>query len=77
MQETPQPVKPGYKTTEFWVTLLIQLVGMVALIQPNWITPEQSDALTQAITQLGGLVAMVAAAFGYNLSRGAVKAMNF
>ena len=67
------PIRPGYQTTEFWVTIFVQIIGFSALIYPAFITPERQSALTQAITQLGGLVSMVAAAFGYSLSRGKAK----
>ena len=64
-------MKTGYKTTEFWVTVLVQLVGFVAAL--GYLTPEQSSTLVNALTQLGGIVAMVAAQFGYSLSRGNAK----
>lgn len=65
--------KPGYHTTEFWVTVLCQLVGLLAFVSPTFITTEQANVLVQAITQLGGIVAMIASAFGYSLSRGIAK----
>ena len=64
-------MKPGHKTTEFWVTIFIQIVGLVAAL--GYLTPEQSSTIVEAITQLGGIVAMVAAQFGYSLSRGTAK----
>jgi len=64
-------MKPGHKTTEFWVTIFIQVVGLVAAL--GYLTPEQSSTIVEAITQLGGIVAMVAAQFGYSLSRGTAK----
>ena len=63
--------KPGYLTTEFWVTVLLQVVGFLALL--GVFTPDQASALTQALPQLGGLIVMVAGAFGYSLSRGTAK----
>lgn len=63
--------KPGIKTTEFWVSLGTGLVGAAAA--GGFITPEQANATTQAIIQAAGLLAMVASAFGYNLSRGKAK----
>jgi len=64
-------MKAGYKTTEFWVTVFIQIIGLVAAL--GYLTPEQSNTLVQAGTQIGGVVAMVAGQFGYALSRGAAK----
>jgi len=65
------PVKPGWQTTEFWVNIFIQLIGLAAML--GYFTTEQQSALVQAATQLGGLIGMVAGAFGYNLSRGMAK----
>lgn len=67
-------MKAGYKTTEFWVTIVIQFMGILATM--GYLTPEQSDAVTQGLIQLGGLVAMVASAFGYNIARGNAKKSN-
>ncbi|KMY67133.1 hypothetical protein AAU61_14500 [Desulfocarbo indianensis] len=64
--------KPGIKTTEFWVTVMVQVVGVVAAL--GLVPPEQSDVLVKAVTQVGGIVAMLASAFAYNKSRGQVKA---
>lgn len=64
-------LKPGWQTTEFWVTLVVQLVGLFAAL--GYVTPDQSSALSQAAVQIGGAVSMVAAAFGYSLSRGIAK----
>jgi hypothetical protein len=64
-------MKPGHKTTEFWVTLGSQILGMLALF--GVFTPEQSSALSQAVPQIGGLITVVLGAFGYSLSRGSAK----
>ena len=65
------PIRPGWKTTEFWVTVAVQMVGLAAIF--GYITPEQQNVLTDAAIQQGGIVSMVAAAFGYALSRGLAK----
>ena len=70
-EETTIKVKPGWKTTEFWLSLIAGAVGVAAAI--GKITPEQGSALTDALIQLGGIVAAVAAAFGYSISRGQAK----
>ena len=64
-------MKTGYKTTEFWVTVLIQIVGLIAAL--GYLTPEQSSALVQAVAQIGGVAAMVVGQFGYSISRGTAK----
>jgi len=66
-----QTQKEGYKTTEFWVTIITLLIGIAATT--GVITGDQTNALSDAVVQLGGIIAMVGAAFGYNLSRGVAK----
>jgi hypothetical protein len=71
-------MKPGYKSTEFWVTLTGQLVGVLLLT--GVVSPDQSEVLGIAAGKAGGIaneligvVTMVGSAFGYNLSRGLAK----
>ena len=71
-------MKAGYKTTEFWVTLGSQIVGMLLLL--GVVTPEQHEVLGIATGKAGGIaneiigiIAMVGSAFGYNVSRGMAK----
>jgi hypothetical protein len=58
-------VKPGYKTTEFWLTLLSMLTGGVI---SSGLFPETSPVMKGA-----GLLAMILGAFGYTVSRGMAK----
>lgn len=60
-------IKTGYKTTEFWFTVILQIVG--ALVVLDVFTPEQGTA----VEQLVGALVMVLSAFGYSLSRGLAK----
>jgi hypothetical protein len=75
-------MKPGYKTTEFWITMLIQLLGIGTLT--GVVTPDQSTVIADAAgqgaeiattgyTQVMALIAMVGSAFGYDISRGNAK----
>ena len=64
-------VKSGWKTTEFWLTAFTNILGIVAAT--GAVTPDQSSQLTQGIIQLGGVIASVASAFGYSISRGMAK----
>lgn len=72
MANGTKPTKPGYKTTEFWVTLVIQVIGIAVLF--GWITPEQRDTLVQAVQQGAAAIAMALSAFGYAVARGKAKA---
>ena len=65
MSEVPTtPVKPGYKTTEFWLSVVASAVGLVmasGLPSDNW------------IIKVAGIAAMVLSALGYTASRSTVK----
>lgn len=61
----PVPVKPGYKTTEFWLTAVATLVGLVMAAD---IIP--SDGMWPKIT---GLVVAMLTSMGYNVSRSIAK----
>lgn len=70
--------KPGWQTTEFWLTLATQVVGILLLV--GVISPEQSQVLNEAMPQIAGGVGeliggimMAAGAFGYSRSRGEAK----
>jgi uncharacterized membrane protein YeaQ/YmgE (transglycosylase-associated protein family) len=60
---------PGYKTTEFWMSLAAVLVGAV-------MASGVLDSLGQdnAVVRIVGIIASVLGAFGYTAARGFVKA---
>lgn len=62
---TPAPVKPGYKTTEFWLSLAAILVGAVV---SSGIVPE-----TGPYAQVVGLITSVLGGLGYTVSRTMIK----
>lgn len=63
--------KPGYKTTEFWVTAVAQVIGILALF--GVIEPAKANILSDALVQVvGGLMAALSA-LGYSISRGQAK----
>jgi len=64
-------MKPGIKTSEFWVTVIISILGV--LVALGVITPEQKDTLAQSIQQIAGAVMAAAPVIGYALSRGRAK----
>lgn len=60
-----QPTKPGWKTTEFWLTLATSLIGAFmasGLIQPG-------TKFDKAI----GFAVLVLSKLGYDVSRGLAK----
>ncbi len=75
-------MKPGFLTSEFWVTVLIQLAGVAALF--GVFTPDQTTGLNEQLPAIGNLVdsivtditalgAMVIAAYRYISGRSDVK----
>lgn len=75
-------IKPGFKTSEFWVTVGVQVVAMLALF--GIFTPEQVKDLgvqlpeigtlvNEVITKITALGAMVITAYRYITGRSAVK----
>lgn len=64
-QPKPNGTKPGFKTTEFWLTAVAQIAGLAA----------SSGAIAEGsqVERILGLVLMALATLGYQASRGAVK----
>ena len=60
--------KPGYKTTEFWLSLLATLLGFLLASGVMDVVPEES----WVAKVVGGLVAVLAT-LGYSASRAKVK----
>ena len=58
-------MKPGYKTTEFWLTVLAICVN--AISASGLIAAESSEGKTLTVVVAG------LAAFGYTVSRGIAK----
>lgn len=66
-QDPASPVqKPGYKTSEFWLSLLAMLVG--ALVASDAIPTDST------VAKALGVVASILGALGYQVSRAYVKA---
>jgi len=63
--ENTKDPKPGYKTSEFWLTTLVTLTGLLTasgVIQSG-----------SSWDKIVGLVVSALAAMGYSASRGSVK----
>ena len=68
----PKKAKAGIRTTEFWATLVAQLVGIAALL--GWLTPDQASEVQAGATAVAGGLLQGLSAFGYAQSRGTAKA---
>ena len=72
MTEAPTPeVKPGWRTTEFWMSAPAIVIGLLAA--SGAISPEKAEPISQAVTQIAGGIISGMAALGYSLSRGNAK----
>ena len=58
-------MKPGWKTTEFWLSLIAAVVGVLAA--NGNLDPSSS------LAKIVGIAAVVLAAMGYTVSRGIAK----
>lgn len=67
------PLKPGWRTTEFWTTLGVYVLGTIALFHPNVNTAE-ANSHWGAIVQAAGVIAAAAKGLAYSLGRAKVKA---
>ncbi len=62
---TEKKVKPGYKTTEFWLSAAAAITGL--LLASGVVPVDGSSA------QIVGLIATALTAMGYSVSRGRAK----
>jgi hypothetical protein len=60
-------MKPAWQTIEFWVTIITNLVGLLALT--GYITPEQSGELTKSLTAIAGALLSLGVSFGFIKAR--------
>lgn len=65
MPKSQEEVKPGYKTTEFWLSLVACVIG--ALVASGMF-PDESPGM-----KIAGLAMTTLAALGYTTSRFMVK----
>lgn len=61
----PTDVKPGYKTSEFWLTAAVAVIGL--LMASGVIAPGST------FDKIIGIASSALAAMGYSASRGSVK----
>ena len=64
-------MKPGIKTSEFWKSIVMALIGLAVTL--GWIKPEDATTLQTGVMQIVGGVIMVAPTVAYIISRGLAK----
>jgi len=64
-------MKSGIKTTEFWMSAIAQVVGILALF--GVVEPAKSSLIVEAVQQIAGGLIMGLSALGYSISRGQAK----
>ena len=67
-----EQIKPGIKTTEFWLAVVSKLIGVAAML--GYLTPEQAGDLTRATTEIVGGAMIIVPYLAYALSRARSKA---
>jgi hypothetical protein len=67
-------VKSGARSTEFWVTLLVQFVSVFLFANAGSGSEPAQDALTKGATALGALIANALVVVHYLKSRTQLKA---
>lgn len=70
-----QPVKPGFQTSEFWLTVGLQLVAFLVLL--GWIAPQDrttvEGAVSAAVQSVGALLASGGVLWRYIAAREYLK----
>jgi hypothetical protein len=72
-------MKPGWKTTEFWLGAVIpQLLGLAVMTgvissEQQKVVQDGAEVLAESGTQVYGVYLSMASAFGYAVSRGIAK----
>ena len=64
-------VKPGWKTTEFWKSIITAITGIALTM--GWLRPEEATQLTQGLMMIVGGIITVAPIVAYIISRGIAK----
>lgn len=64
MSDEKKGPKPGYKSTEFWITVILTLAGLIMSAGFSEDSP---------VVKVAGMVLSLGAALGYTIVRGGVK----
>ncbi len=67
-------IKTGYKTTEFWLTLLTK--GLIVLVALGVINDGEAETLTQAAAIIAALIGLAMNSGAYAKARALVKSTN-
>ncbi len=64
-------MKTGYKTTEFWITLIASFIGMLVMF--GVVTPESQQQLVDSSTQIINAVFAIVPLVAYIIGRSWLK----
>lgn len=64
-------IKTGIKTTEFWTTILTQILGLLMTV--GVISPSENSEISQGLTQIIGGLGVAIPPIAYAISRGMAK----
>ena len=68
MTQIKRTAKPGYKTTEFWLTLVVTAMGFLLASGAIEALPEDS-----IVVKIVGVACGVLASLGYTVTRASIK----
>jgi len=72
--ETKSGIKPGWQSTEFWITIGSILLGILVLT--GVLTPAQSAANMVIVERIAASLMVILPQLGYSISRGKVKSLD-
>lgn len=60
-------MKPAWQTSEFWVALATNIVGVIALM--GYLSQDQANAIVDAVSRVSGALLSLATTFGWIRAR--------
>lgn len=60
-------MRPAWQTTEFWVMLITNLVGIASLA--GYVSTDQATSLVDGLSRIAGAVLMIGTSFGFIKAR--------
>lgn len=67
-------IKPGWQSTEFWITL--GSIGLGVLVLTGVLTPSESAGYMVQVEQIAASLMIILPQLGYSISRGKVKSLD-
>lgn len=65
-------IKPGWKSSEFWIQLVTQIIALLVVL--GVLSSSKADAITETIAAVGAAVASAVSGSVYSMGRTKLKA---